>query len=132
MEWIQYHVLQIVVPVALLAGIGAALKVLPGLLEAKAMAALDYLFAQGDAADDAWLCASIKWAEAKYGVSSGAIKADAVVNKIVALLPIQYRVFLSDKAKARAVEMFQACFDRLEATALKEATEHAPPSTPTV
>ena len=132
MNFIQSHLITILLPLALLAGLGALLKILPGLFEAKAMAALDYLFAHGDAADDAWLCATIKWADAKYGAASGAIKAAAVVNKIVALLPIQYRVFLSDRARARAVELFQACFDRLEATALKEAAEHAPPGTPAV
>ena len=126
--FIQSHILAIAVPLALLAGIGAAMKVLPCLLEAKAIAALDYLFAHGDAADDAWLCATIKWAEAKYGPASGAVKAAAVVDKIMALLPVQYRVFTSDKVKAKAVELFQACFDRLEATALKEAADHQPPA----
>lgn len=127
MNFIQTHLLTIIIPLALGFGIGALLKWLPGLLEAKAIAALDYLFEHGDAADDAWLVATIKWAEAKYGAASGAQKAAAVVDKIVGLLPVQYRLFLSDKAKARAVELFQACFDRLEATALKEAAEHGVP-----
>lgn len=126
-DFIQSHILAIGVPLALLAGIGAAMKVLPSLLEAKAIAALDYLFAHGDAADDAWLVATIRWAEAKYGPASGAAKATAVVDKIVGLLPVQYRLFLTDKARAKAVELFQACFDRLEATALKEASEHQAP-----
>jgi hypothetical protein len=125
--FIQSHLLAIAVPLALLAGIGAAMKVLPTLLEAKAIATLDYLFAHGDAADDAFVVATIRWAEAKYGPASGAVKAAAVVDKIVGLLPVQYRLFLTDKARAKAVELFQACFDRLEATALKEAAEHGAP-----
>lgn len=124
MEYIQSHLLSIVVPLALVAGLGAALKALPKLLEAKALAALEYLFAKGDAADDAFIVAAMIWAEAKYGPATGAIKAQAVVAKITALLPVQYRLFLTDKAKAKAVELFQACFDRLEAVALGQISEH--------
>ena len=130
MNFIQTHIFAIIIPLVLAAGIGALVKWLPGLLEAKAIAALDYLFAHGDAADDAWLVATIKWAEAKYGPASGAVKAAAVVDKIIGLLPVQYRMFMSDKAKAKAVELFQSCFDRLEATALKEAADHAPIAPP--
>lgn len=126
-EFIQSHILAIGVPFILIVGIGAAMKVLPVMLETKAIAALDYLFLHGDAADDAWLVATIRWAEAKYGPNSGAVKATAVVDKIVGLLPVQYRLFLTDKARTRAVELFQTCFDRLESVAIKEAAEHQVP-----
>lgn len=124
MEYIQSHLLSIVVPLGLVAVLGMVIKALPDMLEAKALAALEYLFAKGDAADDAFIVAAIVWAEAKYGPATGAVKAKAVVDKITALLPVQYRLFMSDKVKAKAVEMFQKCFDRLEAVALNQISEH--------
>jgi len=123
-NYIQTHIMQIGIPLAIVAGLGALLKILPSLLEKKAIAALDYLFEHGDAADDRWLCATIAWAEEKYGAGTGAIKAKAVVDKIVRFLPVQYRVFMSNMARSRAIELFQACFDRLEAVALKEVKNH--------
>lgn len=128
MEWIQTHLMLLTVPLALLAALGAVFKFLPGYLEAKALAALEYLFEKGDAADDLWLIATIRWAQAKYGPKSGATKAQAVVNKIIGLLPLRYRLFLTDKVKTRAVELFQSCFDRLETAALLEASKHEPPA----
>jgi uncharacterized membrane protein YbaN (DUF454 family) len=124
--FIQSHVLAIGIPLALVAGIGAALKVLPSLLEAKAMAALDFLFSKGDPAFDKWLCDTIQFAESEYGPATGAVKAAFVVDKVTSLLPIQYQVFMTAAVKAKAVALFQQSFDRLEATVLKEAKDHAP------
>lgn len=124
MEWIQTHLLTAGASIAILAVLGMLIKRIPALLEGKAIAALEYMFEKGDAADDAWLLATIRWAEAKYGPGSGEVKAKAVVDKIVALLPLKYRVFLSGKAYARAVELFQSCFDRLEGAVKKEAEAH--------
>ena len=124
MEYIQTHLLSIIVPLGLVALLGMVIKALPDMLEAKALAALEYLFEKGDAADDRLIVAFIQWSEEKYGAGTGKIKAEAVVAKITALLPIQYRLFLTDKAKAKAVELFQACFDRLEAVALGQISEH--------
>jgi hypothetical protein len=123
-NYIQTHIMQIGIPIAIVAGIGALIKVVPAYLESKAVAGLEYLFNKGDSVDDDWLIATIKWAEAKYGPGTGAVKAKAVVDKMVSLLPIAYRAFMSDKAKAKAVILFQSCFDRLEAVALKEAKDH--------
>jgi len=124
MEWIQQNLMLVAVPLGIVAALAAAIKFLPGYLENKAMAALEYLFEKGDAADDAWLCATIKWAEAKYGPRTGAMKAAAVTDKIIGLLPVQYRIFITGKVSARAVELFQQCFDRLEAAALAQADKH--------
>lgn len=124
MDFIQTHLLQIAVPLGIVAVLGAALKALPKLLEAKVLAALEYLFEKGDAADDKWLIATIVWAEEKYGAGTGKVKAEAVVAKVISLLPVQYRLFMSDKAKAKAVELFQSCFDRVEAVALKQIEGH--------
>ena len=127
MAFIQAHILAVGVPLALVAGLGAALKALPTLLDGKVIAALDYLFTKGDAADDRLIAALISWADSKYGNASGAVKAAFVVDHITAMLPLQYRAFMSDKARAKAVELFQACFDRVEAAAIKEAKDHTPP-----
>ena len=124
MNWIQSHLVTAGASLAILSLLGMLVKKLPSLLEAKAISALEYMFERGDAADDAWLIATIRWAEAKYGAGTGEAKARAVVGKIVALLPLKYRVFLSGKAYARAVELFQSCFDRLEGAAIKEAEAH--------
>lgn len=118
LEAIQNNLVNIGVGLALTMALGVALKKIPALLEEKARAALDKLFTAGDAADDAFLIAAISWAEAKYGPGSGAVKADAVVRKIEALLPLQYRVFVTKKVRAKTIELFQASFDRLEAVAL--------------
>ena len=126
MNWIHAQLMAVVIPLGLLAALGAALKALPGLLEAKASAALDKLFAQGDKADDAWIVATIQWAEAKYGAGSGKQKAAACVDKLMGLVPLQYRLFITPAVKDKAVALFQASFDRLEAVALKEAQEHGP------
>ena len=95
--------------------LGLAIKKIPNMLERKVKAALDALFATGSPADKAWLVATCTWAEAKYGAGSGPAKAQAVVNKIISLLPAQYRLFVSDGAKAKAVELFQKSFDGFEA-----------------
>jgi hypothetical protein len=126
-DWIQQHLIIAGITLGFLVVLGIALKAIPAMLEEKAMAALNFLFEKGDAADDEWLCATIKWAEAKYGAKSGAQKAAAVVDKIINLLPIQYRLFISGKVRAKAAELFQACFDRLEAAALAEMKEHGSP-----
>ena len=128
--WIQAHLMTVFAPMALLLALGLAVKKIPAMLEEKAKAALDKLFAEGDAADDQWLCATIQWAESKYGAASGATKADAVVNKLIGLLPLQYRVFATIGVRAKAKELFQASFDRLEAAVLKEAEEHRPVPAP--
>ena len=124
MEWIQNHLISIAAPLVVMAAMGAAIKFLPAYLEKKALAALEYLFEKGDAADDAWLCATIQWAEAKYGPKTGAIKAAAAVDKIIGLLPVQNRIIITKKVIERAVELFQQCFDRLESTALAQADKH--------
>lgn len=126
MEWVQAHLVEWAAPAVMLAVLAYAVKTLPGLLERKALAALEYLFEKGDAADDAWLCATIAWAEAKYGPGTGAIKATAAVDKIMGLLPLQYRIFFTQKMINRAVELFQESFDRLAAAAAKKAAEHKP------
>lgn len=128
--FLQSHLLSIVIPLALVTGIGAVIKVLPGLLEDKAMTALDYLFAKGDDHFNTWLIATIQFAEAEYGPATGAVKAAFVVDKIMGLLPIQYRVFMTDAVKDKAVALFQQSFDKLESTILKEAKDHAPIAPP--
>ncbi len=128
MTFLKMHLLSVVVPLVVMGGLGALLKSLPALLEKKAISALELLFKKGDAADDAFLIALIKWADAKYGPASGAKKASAVVDKIVVMLPIQYRAFMSPAVRIRAVQLFQECFDRIEAAALKEADGHSLPA----
>ena len=110
------------VSLVLLAVLGIAIKKIPSMLEEKATAALNKLFTAGDAADDVFIVAAINWAEAKYGAGTGAVKADYCVSKIIGLLPLQYRVFATAKVKAKAVELFQSSFDRLEKVALASRT----------
>ena len=124
MNWIQSHLIQLILPLVFMAIMGMLIKALPDILEKRISEALEKLFLMGDPNDDAWLVANIKWAEAKYGAGTGAVKAGAVVSKILSLLPIQYRLFVSDKMRAKAVELFQECFDRVESVALKESEEH--------
>lgn len=124
MEWLKNNVMMMVVSFGSIAVMGMIIRALPDILEKRISDALDKLFLMGDPADDAWLVATIEWAEAKYGQGSGEIKANAVVTKIIGLLPIHYRLFVSDKMKAKAIEMFQKCFDRVEATFLKEVEQH--------
>lgn len=126
METIKDNLQLLIVSGVALAVLGGLIKTLPALLEAKVTAALERLFNEGDAADDAWLVATIAWAEAKYGAGTGAAKAAAVVEKIINLLPLQYRFFVSAKARAKAVELFQRCFDRVEAAALAAAAKNTP------
>jgi hypothetical protein len=103
---------------------GLAAKKLPAMLEAKVKAALERLFERGDAADDAWLIATIVWAEAKLGPNAGAAKAALVVDRIIGLLPMQYRVFVTKGVREKAVTMFQASYDRVMAAAHKAEIEH--------
>ena len=91
-------------------------KSLPLILEKDILEKLNWLFTNGDAADKIWLKATIDWAEAKYGPGTGAQKAMAVVNKIISLLPVQYRFFVNDKVKGEAVKLFQNTFDGIEKT----------------
>ena len=111
---------------ALTVVLGIAIKKLPSLLEAKMEAALDRLFKEGDAADDAFIVAAINWAEVKYGPGSGGQKADAVVAKITALLPLPYKLYLTPKVRVKAVQLFQECFDRLEKVALEARSKAEP------
>ena len=113
MEWIQNHLINIGMTSGIFLVLGILLKKLPDILETKIKTALDALFTQGDAADDAFIVASIKWAEAKLGPGTGAAKANLVVDKIIAMLPIQYRLFVSEKSRKRAIELFQLSFDRI-------------------
>lgn len=122
MEWIQSNLIATGASMAIAAGLGYALKNLPKYLEEKVSKAIDDLFAMGDAADDAFLVAAIKWAEAKYGPGTGPAKAQAVVDKILGLLPVHYRLFVTDKSRLKAILLFQQSFDRLEAVA-KKVTE---------
>jgi hypothetical protein len=110
--------------VGLLAGLTWALKALPGLLEAKATAALDKMFALGDDNDDRLIIAMINWAERKYGPGTGSVKAAAVVDWMLSRLPLHYRVFATDKVRAKAVELLQKSFDCMEDTLNREAKEH--------
>ena len=104
--------------------LGALIKSVPKLVEDKVKAALAALFASGDPADKAWMVATCVWAEAKYGPASGAAKAQAVVDKILGLLPLQYRLFVSDKSRENAVALFQQSFDRVMAAAHEAETKH--------
>lgn len=114
LEALTGNITHVVTGFVFIAVLGIAIKKIPAMIEEKARAAVDKLFAAGDAADDVFLIAAIKWAEAKYGPGSGKAKADAVVNKIIALLPVQYRLFVTAGVKAKITELFQASFDRLE------------------
>lgn len=128
-DFIQSHLLLIGIPLILVSITGALAKIMPNILEQKVITAFHYMFEHGDAADDEWFLATIKWAETKYGPGTGSQKADAVVNKLISFLPIQYRLFVSENARKGAKQLFQVCFDRLEATALKEVEEHKIPAT---
>lgn len=124
-DWIQNNMVMAGVALGLSALLAYGMKNLPKLIEEKVSKAIDDLFAMGDAADQKWLLATIEWAEAKYGPGTGATKASAVVDKILALLPLKYKAFVSKANRDKAVALFQASFDRLEATLAKERQEHA-------
>jgi hypothetical protein len=113
--FIQHNLISVGITAGIAMGLGVAIKALPKLLEAKVQAALEFLFNSGDAADKAWFIATCVWAEQKYGPGSGAVKAQVVVNKILGLLPLRYRYFISDASKAKAIELFQKSFDAIEA-----------------
>lgn len=118
MEWLQSHVISIGLTSGIFLVLGIALKKIPTLLETKVQAAIDKLFDKGDAADDQFLIAAITWAEAKYGPGSGEVKAKFCVDKILSLLPIAYRPFVTEKSRLRAIQLFQESFDRLEKIAI--------------
>ena len=115
LEFINHNLINIAVTAGVGLALGLALKSLPKLLETKVASALEALFQSGDPADKAWMVATCVWAEAKYGPASGAAKAQAVVDKILGLLPIQYRLFVSADARCKAIELFQKSFDGIEA-----------------
>lgn len=116
----------ILIGAVLLGILAAAIKKVPAMLEENAKMALGKLFMAGDAADDAWLIATIKWAEAKYGAGTGEQKAKAVVDKIISLLPLKYRIFVTQKVRDRATILFQQSFDRLEKVALDSIAQNEP------
>lgn len=114
----------IIIGAVLLGVLAAAIKKIPAMLEEKAKTALGKLFAAGDAADDAWLIATVRWAEAKYGAGTGEQKAKAVVDKIIGLLPIKYKIFVTQKVRDRATILFQQSFDRIEKVALDAVAQN--------
>ena len=124
MDWITNNIINIGITSGLFLLLGIAIKKLPGLIESKVQKAIEDMFQAGDAADDAFIVAAIKWAEYKYGPGTGETKAKACVGKIIDLLPVQYRVFVSEKSRNRAIELFQQSFDRLEAVAKKAIETH--------
>lgn len=127
-ERIQQNLLLLAAPAAIIAAIGAAMWV-PKWLEAKFDEGLRAAFAAGDPADDKLFCAMLVWAEEKYGAGTGAVKAKVVTDWIISRLPLKYRLFVTEKVRAKAEQFFQQTFDRLEATALKSLAENqvAPP-----
>jgi hypothetical protein len=124
LEFINHNLINIAVTAGVGLALGLALKSLPKLLETKVASALEALFQSGDAADDKWMIATIVWAEAKLGPGTGAAKATLVVDKILGLLPLQYRLFVSDKSREQAVALFQQSFDRVMAAAHEAETKH--------
>ena len=132
MEYIQTHLIMLVMPLGIMAVLGILAKNLPELLANKAAALIDKAFNAGDPADDELFCAAIVWVEKKYGSGSGAEKADKLTALLISMLPLQYRIFATQKVKDKVKEVFQKSFDRLEAVALKELKEHQPPAAPPV
>jgi len=124
LEFINHNLVNIAVTAGVGLAIGAALKALPQLLESRVRAALEALFKAGDPADDVWMVATITWAEAKLGPGTGAAKAALVVDKILGLLPVRYRLFVSAKSREEAVTLFQQSFDRVMAAAHEAETKH--------
>lgn len=123
-NYLSGHVETSISVVVALMALAAAMKCIPAFLEKKAMDAIDYVFTNGDAADKEWFVATLKYAEAKYGPGTGAQKAKFVVDKIIGLLPMRWRLVATDAVKAKAYSLFQASFDKLEAVTLKEIEEH--------
>lgn len=126
MDWIQQNLLILTAPTAIVAVIGAAMFV-PKWLEAKFDEGLRAAFSAGDPADDKLFCAMIIWAEEKYGAGTGALKAKVVTDWIISRLPLKYRLFVTEKVRAKAEQFFQQTFDRLETTALKNLKENQVP-----
>lgn len=128
LAYLQSHLVNIIVLLAIMGGLGILIKKVPDYLAGKAAEYLDKLFVAGDPADDELLCGLIRYAEKKYGAGMGAAKATAVVNKLISMLPPQYAIFATAKIRAKTVEFFQTAFDRLKAVALKEVQEHGIPA----
>ena len=113
---------------AILAVIAAVLKWLPAWIDAKLADSIDAIFgALGP--DEDWLFVQfLIYLEKKYGKYANVEKAREAVDKLLAFLPIQYRVFAGDKVRAKLYELVTAIFESFKARIEKEAQEHAPPA----
>lgn len=119
MEWIQNYGIGL----AILGILGLALKKIPSMIESKVISALDKMFEKGGPAEDKLLVALIDYAEFRYGPGSGAVKAKYCVDKIMAMLPLTYRVFATQNVQDRAQQLLQACFDKTMDSVAKAAME---------
>lgn len=115
---------QIAVAAAICGALGWSIKKIPDILAAKAIELIEKAFAMGSPSDDKLFVAMLVWAEERFGPGSGAVKAAFLVDKVVALLPVQYRIFVTAKVRAKILELFQKSFDRLEAVFLAQIAEH--------
>ena len=125
MEWLQAHALNWLGPIAIVAALGWAIKKIPDLLAAKANLFLEAMFAKGGPSEDKLLVAHLVYAEEKFGPGTGEQKAEFIVNWGVALIPMPYRVVAnSPKVRAKAKELLQLAFTRLESVFLAQINAH--------
>ncbi len=119
------HIEQFVGVIVVVGALVYAIKKVPDLLADKAVTFLEILFVRGGPAEDKLLVAHLVYAEEKFGPGSGAQKAKWLVDKGVMLIPLPYRLVASNpRVRAKAEELFQAMFDRLEAVFLAQIKEH--------
>lgn len=112
---------------AILAAIAAVIKWLPAWVDTKLATGIDAIFgALGP--DEDWLFVQfLIYLERKYGKYANADKAREAVDKLLTLLPVQYRVFAGEKVRAKLYELVTKIFESAKARIEKEAQEHAAP-----
>lgn len=110
---------------AVCTALGWSIKKIPDLLAAKAIEYISLLFEKGGPAEDKLLVAHLVYAEEKFGPGTGAQKAAYLVEKIISLIPLPYRVIASSpKVRTKAQELLQTSFDRLENVFLAQIAAH--------
>lgn len=115
-SWQEYAAIAVACSV-----LGWSIINIPNMLADKATEYLLLLFEKGGPAEDKLLVAHLVYAEEKFGPGTGAQKAKFLVEKLVALIPMPYRIVAnSAKVRGKAEELLQKSFDRLESVFLAQ------------
>jgi len=103
------------------------IKYVPAFLDGALAKGIDAMF-EKLGPDEDWLFVQfLIYLERKYGKYANADKAREAVDKLLTLLPVQYRVFAGEKVRAKLYELVTKIFESAKARIEKEAQEHAAP-----